>query len=525
MKKAYYFFYALMVIINLVPLIPMSIKGILGLVFIIISCMKISLKDGLITATLWVVLGFINFGLGINVDYKQGMITMLLGSALYYITAFFFGRFTEALRNKNVELKDEIERRKNVEKELKEKLTLLQSLMDTIPSPIFFKDLNFRYIGCNHAYKVAMGVSNIDLVGKTTYDITDAKLADTYQKKDIEVLGSLGSQSYEEVVLFADGSLRNIILNKAIFTDENGAPIGIVGVMTDITDKIEAGKLKQSIVEKEQVIDKILENDKVKTEFFSNISHELRTPLNVILGSTQLMELYLKSDYANSKERVKRNIAIMKQNCYRLSRLVNNIIDISKIDAKAFEIHLKNCNIVSVVEEITLSVSDYIESKGINLVFDTDIEEKIMACDEEKIERILLNLLSNAIKFTPQCGEILVNVNDRDNGLCIKVKDNGVGIPENKQSMIFQRFCQIDEILTRQHEGSGIGLSLVKSLVEMHGGTITFESKVGIGTSFIINLPYKKVDEEEEVQYNTYVKQAHIEKINVEFSDIYSMGS
>jgi signal transduction histidine kinase len=363
-----------------------------------------------------------------------------------------------------------------------------------------------------------MGVSNIELVGKTTYDITDEKLADAYQKKDIEVLESLGSQSYEEVVLYADGSLRNIILNKAIFTDDNGAPIGIVGVMTDITDKIEAGKLKQSINE-------ILEIDKKKTEFLANISHELRTPLNVIFGSVQLMELYLSDNvYANSKGKFIKNIAITKQNCYRLLRLVNNIIDTSKIDAKAFGLHLKNCNIVSVVEEITLSVSDYTESKGINLVFDTDKEEIVMACDDEKIERILLNLLSNAIKFTPKGGEISVNIHYNDNSLCIKVEDNGIGIPEDKQSQIFQRFCQIDELLTRQHEGSGIGLSLVKSLVEMHGGTIEFESKIGIGTSFIINLPYKKVEDEKE-QYNTYAKQTHIEKINVEFSDIYSIGS
>ncbi|OGO77412.1 MAG: hypothetical protein A2Y23_08395 [Clostridiales bacterium GWB2_37_7] len=214
----------------------------------------------------------------------------------------------------------------------------------------------------------------------------------------------------------------------------------------------------------------------------------------------------------------------MKQNCFRLLRLVNNLIDISKIDAKSFELHLRNCNIVSIIKEITMSVSDYIENKGIRLVFDTDIEEKIMDCDDEKIERIILNLLSNAIKFTPKGGGIFVNVYNKDEGLYIKIEDNGIGIPENKQSQIFQRFCQIDAMFTRQHEGSGIGLNLVKSLVEMHGGTITFESKIGVGTSFCINLPYRKV-EEKVVQYSALGKQAHIERINVEFSDIYLTGS
>jgi signal transduction histidine kinase len=135
-----------------------------------------------------------------------------------------------------------------------------------------------------------------------------------------------------------------------------------------------------------------------------------------------------------------------------------------------------------------------------------------------------LNLLSNAIKFTPIGGKIEVNVNMREGGLCIMVEDNGSGIPEDKQSQVFKRFCQIDKMFTRLHEGSGIGLSLVKSLVEMHGGTITFASKEGIGTSFVINLPDKKIEEKIE-PHNIKLKQTHIERINVEFSDIYSVVS
>lgn len=524
-KKPFSFYYALMVLINLLPFIPMSIKGIIGLIFVIISAIKLNRMHALITATLWEVFEFTYFALGINVDYKQGMLSMILGTVAYYLIAYIFGGFAEALRDKNKELSDEIERRKNVEKELNGKLTLLQSLMDTIPSPIFFKDLNLRFIGCNRAYEAVVGISDYELIGKTVFDIADAEQANAHQRIDKEVLKNSSKKSYEEIVKYADGSIRDIIFNKAVFKNEKGVPIGIVGVMTDITDKKEAGMLKKSIVEKKQIIDEILENDKLKSEFLANISHELRTPLNVILGSVQLMELYMSNNqYNESKEKVIRNIATMKQNCFRLLRLVNNLIDISKIDAKAFEIHLKNCNILNVIKEITMSVSDYINNKGISLEFNTDIEDIVMACDDEKIERILLNLLSNAIKFTPLGGRILVNVYKKENDLCIKVEDNGIGIPENKQFQIFKRFCQIDEMFTRIHEGSGIGLSLVKSLVEMHGGVITFKSEVGVGTSFIINLPINEV-EEKEVKYNTAAKQAHIQRINVEFSDIYSVLS
>lgn len=518
MKVAYFSFYVIMIIINIISFIPLSIKGILGLIFIIISCMKISPKDGLITATLWVILGFINFILDINVDYKQGIIAMFLGSILYYLTVFYLGNFTYRLKNKNNELRSEIEKRKDVEKELREKLTLLQGLMNTIPSPIFLKDLKGCYMGCNHAFEVTMGIREINLIGKTTYDIADEQEADIYGKKDTELLESLISQKYEEVIKLADGSLRNIIFNKAIFTNDDKEPIGIVGVMTDITDKREAGKIKRSI-------DEILEYDKLKTEFFSNISHELRTPLNVILGSVQLMDLYLKdNELSGNNEKMVRNIVTMKQNCYRLLKLVNNLIDTSKIDAKSFEIYLKNCNIVSIIEEMVLSVSSYIENRGISLIFDTDIEEKIMACDQEKIERILLNLLSNAVKFTPKSGEVFVNIYNKENGICIKVEDTGIGIPENRYNQIFKRFCQVDEMFTREHEGSGIGLSLVKSLVEMHGGAITFKSKVGVGTSFMIDLPFKEVKEEER-QYKMLIQQAPIDKIHIEFSDIYAIRS
>jgi len=514
-----------LIIVELVPFIPMSIKGMLGVLFIVISSVKTGLKNALITAALYIMLQSANFILNINVDYEQVIVASLLGSGIYILTAFYLGSFAETIKRKNSELRTEIERRMSVEKELKKKLTLLKSLMDTIPSPIFFKDLECRYIGCNPAFEAVIGISGSELVGKTTDEIIHTELASIYQEKDMELLGRLGRQTYEEIVRFTDGSLRSIIFDKAIFTDEHNTPMGIVGVMTDITDKKESGKLKQSIMKNKQIMDKILEEDKMKTEFFSNISHELRTPLNVLLGSIQLMELYqIDDEVASSNAKRTRSIAIMKQNCYRLLKLVNNLIDTSKIDAKAFEIHLKNCNIVSTIEEITLSVADYIENKGINLVFDTDIEEKIMACDDDKIERILLNLLSNAIKCTPKGGRIFVNIYNNDDGLSITVEDNGIGIPENKQGLIFQRFCQVDEMFTRQYEGSGIGLSLVKSLVEMHGGTITFESKVGKGTSFRMNLPFKEV-KEKAVQYMLPTKQAHIERINIEFSDIYSIRS
>jgi len=194
----------------------------------------------------------------------------------------------------------------------------------------------------------------------------------------------------------------------------------------------------------------------------------------------------------------------MKQNCFRLLRLINNLIDITKIDSGYFKINLENSDIVKVVEDITLSVANYIENKGVELIFDTNIEEKIMAFDPEKLERILLNLLSNALKFTSKEDRIDVIVLDKGNEVVIEVKDTGIGIPKEQQERIFDRFIQVDKSLTRDHEGSGIGLSLVKSLVEMHEGNITLKSKYGEGSSFIINIPSNLIIEDNDYIYGVY---------------------
>ncbi len=269
-----------------------------------------------------------------------------------------------------------------------------------------------------------------------------------------------------------------------------------------------------------KIYDEALKYDKLKTEFFANISHELRTPLNVILSTVSLMELYAENNkIIFDNEDTYTKFFYIKQNALRLLRLVNNIIDITKIDSGYFTLNLQNHNVVEVVEEIALSVADYVEGKGIELVFDTDTEEKIMAIDEEKIERIVLNLLSNAIKFTDKGGEILVSLEDLNSNVRITVTDSGIGIPIDKQKIIFDRFTQVDSTLTRKREGSGIGLSLVKSLVELHDGNITLKSELNKGSSFIVELPVKLLD-----NYNQGVNDINEDKhqkVNLEFSDIY----
>ncbi|EQB86458.1 hypothetical protein M918_14040 [Clostridium sp. BL8] len=281
---------------------------------------------------------------------------------------------------------------------------------------------------------------------------------------------------------------------------------------------------KKRILESKQMLEtvnaKLQEYEKTRTDFFVNISHELRTPLNVIYSAEQMIDNSMKSSNLD-RNQINKYFKMIKQNTYRLLRLINNLIDITKIDAASFKIKLINYDIVKTVEDISISVAEFIEHNGITLTFDTEIEEKIIACDPDSIERIILNLLANAVKYGKESGSIFVDIFLEENYVCISIKDTGIGIPEDMCDLIFDRFTQVDTSLKRTNEGSGIGLALVRSLVEMHGGNISVKSKFGEGSEFIIRLPDLRIPENNEKISASILDEKNINRINIEFSDIY----
>lgn len=280
----------------------------------------------------------------------------------------------------------------------------------------------------------------------------------------------------------------------------------VIMIMTDVTSEVAANLNMEKTL-------------KLQEELFSNISHELKTPLNVIYTTVQLFNMYVENGSLDEKkDSVSRYLNSITQNSYRLSKLINNIVDLSKIEAGFYELNMSNNNIIDVVEEIVMSVADYIESKGISIVFDTEIEEKIIACDPEKVERIILNLLSNAIKFSEVNSEIRVEIFDREEFVEITVTDRGIGIDKKNLEMIFERFKQVDNSLSRNAEGTGIGLSLVKLLVELHEGRIYAESEIGKGSKFTVLLPSRKVEQESFLSKSKIKSKK--ESVYVELSDI-----
>ncbi|NEZ76726.1 PAS domain-containing sensor histidine kinase [Clostridium botulinum] len=321
----------------------------------------------------------------------------------------------------------------------------------------------------------------------------------------------------EDIVKFQHNVINNkgkTIQNTSTYVIYDGIPT-IFSILHDVTSKIQVEKLEQDVKKNIELLNESREYNKLITEFLSNISHELKTPLNVIFTAVQLLGFY-EEDCNDEKQ--DKYLKLIKQNCYRLMKLINNLLDTTKLDSGYLKLNLVNYNIVNLIEEITLSVTSYAESKGINIIFDTNVEEKIIAVDTDKIERIILNLLSNAIKFTNPGGNIFVNVKDSGKNVYIHVKDTGVGIPSDKLESIFERFFQVDKTLKKNKEGTGIGLHLVKSFVEMHNGTVTIKSELGKGTEFIIKLP--AVVCEKQVKSKNIIYEANIERINMEFSDI-----
>jgi len=301
---------------------------------------------------------------------------------------------------------------------------------------------------------------------------------------------------------------------------------GDLTVQCDLRRKDELGILSDSfnsmIDKNKKLVDEIVKCDKIKTDFISNISHEFKTPINIISSVAQLLSLYTKNDCKNiDNSTLNTYISTIRHNCYRLLRLTNNLIGISQIESGFINLHLKNENIVEIVENLTLSTVEYVKSKNRNIIFDTDIEEKIIAIDSEKIERIILNLISNAVKFTKPGDNIKIYVQDKGKNVIISVLDTGIGIPEHMQNKIFNRFTQVDPLFNRNHEGSGIGLYIVKSLVEMHKGSISLKSEPGKGSEFIIKFPVILLPEEGNSKSpNQFTIQSYDEKIQIEFSDL-----
>ncbi|WP_457652408.1 ATP-binding protein [Rhodocaloribacter sp.] len=237
---------------------------------------------------------------------------------------------------------------------------------------------------------------------------------------------------------------------------------------------------------------KLRDLDRFKSRFFANISHEFRTPLTLMVGP---LENALYGSYGALPEPLKNQMQIMLRNALRLLRLINQLLDLSKLESGKMHLKTRPRNLVELIEGIVFSFTAFAEQKGIALAFTTTSEQIELYYEPDKLEKVFFNLLSNAVKFTPSGGTIRVSVTELppdagapDGCVEVRVQDTGIGIPAEHLPYVFDRFRQVDDSNTREHEGTGIGLALARELVLLHGGDIDVESTPGEGTTFTVRL-------------------------------------
>jgi PAS domain S-box-containing protein len=443
-----------------------------------------------------------------------------------------FNRLEETnieLENKTVELQKANEKLKNEIKECLRAKDLLKKseesyrlIFEFIPDAIILHDDEGIIFSNQAGTKLCEAMNSQHLTGSSPCDFLHIGCKDDFvecfEKTNND---DNNTQTFERNIVMKDGSSIELEIKTIPYSFENKT--AYLSVVRDITQRRQVEELKKSVDHNTRLLKEAVEIDKIKTDFFTDLSHEIRTPINIILCVIQLMESGLKrnNNISDDRDKTKKYVSTMKQNSMKLLRIVNNILDISKIDSGSFELRLKNCDIVKAVEEVVLSVYEYTKNRDLCLMFDSEVDKKIIACDVEKIERIILNLLSNAIKYTRKGGRIEVCISEKKEKIVIVVKDTGVGIPEDKKDMIFERFKRVNDSCVSDFESTGIGLSLVKSLVQMHGGSVRVESKVGVGSAFYVELPVRVLPESDVDGNNNSVCNAkQINRISLELSDI-----
>lgn len=358
------------------------------------------------------------------------------------------------------------------EEQINDQKELLETLVETMPLPIFYKNLEGVYQGCNTAYSIFLGKSKNEIIGKTIEELYLDEAVEIMKKKDEELINKGDIQVYESPFLNDKGDVRYGRIYKALYKDHSGNNTGILGISMDITDNINYEKNLEEL-------------NKTKDRFFSIIAHDLKNPFNSLLGILDL----LKEDYdeLDDVER-KEYVEILNKTSNRLFRLLTNLLDWSRAQTNSIKFEPKDTNISEIIDDNIKMLQYQAEAKDIKLV--SNIQEIIiLEADYNMISSVVRNLLNNAIKFTNKGGCVRVYAVKEYDYYKFCVEDNGVGISKENISKLFK----IEEKLTTQgtdsEVGTGLGLMLCKEFIEKHGGVIRVESVLGEGAIFSFSLP------------------------------------
>ncbi len=360
-------------------------------------------------------------------------------------------------------------------------LLLLRSLIEAFPAAVFFTDEHGRYRGANRRFLDFVGEALDGILGRTVADAMPAEEARPLVQLSGKVFEAKAPEAVDFTIRREDGSERHFRALEAAYGKADGSLGGAVGIILDITDDI----LRE--IDLKTARKAAEDANKAKSNFLASMSHELRTPLNSILGFSEVLQVF---DCQNGlSSRCSRNLRHIHASGLHLLNLINDILDLSKIESGKMEIEPQPLALAPLVEDVCASLRETASQKGLTLDSELPAGLPLLWADERSVRQILLNLLSNAIKFTPEGGAVGVGAAVRSNGIDLIVADNGIGIPEGQLDRVLKPFEQLDNRFSRTHGGTGLGLSLVRGLVELHGGHLGIDSKSGQGTRFTVWLP------------------------------------
>jgi PAS domain S-box-containing protein len=374
----------------------------------------------------------------------------------------------------------DISDRKRAELALQESEARFRSFMENTPLEMVVKDLDGRFLMVSRAVEEIWGKKAEELLGHRTCDITDSAGVGAVEEMDREVVETGGSVARE--VHFPGWAEDWAYAVKFPIKDAAGALVAIGSVVLNITEQ---KRTEQELIRAKEQAEIA---NRAKSQFLANMSHELRTPLNAIIGFSDIIcdELF---GSIGSPKYLEYAHDIWDSGTHLLG-IVNSILDTSKIEAGSFELHDEPCDVADLIESSLRMVGERAQQAGVTLESRVAPGLRAITADERVCKQILLNLLSNAVKFTPVHGHVAAMAEEAPDGcLLIKVVDNGIGIGPDHLSQVFDRFNQIDGSYARQYGGTGLGLHLTKKLVELHGGTIRLDSKLGRGTTVSVTFP------------------------------------
>ncbi|MBE2239088.1 MAG: PAS domain-containing protein [Caldilineaceae bacterium] len=395
-------------------------------------------------------------------------------------------------------LQREVEMRRRKEEELALSEQRLRQVVDLVPHMIFAKDIDGRYILANKACADSLGVTVEQLLGKRDAEVNPwPEEAARFYAEDVQVITQNGALHIsEESIHFYDGSEHIMQTLKIPFVAAGHEKPAMLGVGIEITEvKLAEAKLKAYTDELQQANTALRGAARFKDEFMAMMSHELRTPLSSILGLAEALQLTM---YGPLTDRQQRSLKLIESSGRELLGLIDNLLDLSRIEAGQFHLHDDQFDAVSISKSAVDLSTDAANAKGQSIQFETNCERLMVQGDQRRWQQILLNLVGNAIKFTPQSGKIGVKL-EADNAnrrVHVHVWDRGIGINQEDLSRLFRPFSQLDSTLTRQFPGTGLGLALAKRLVELQGGEISVHSEPGEGSTFTVSMPYSQTQGE-----------------------------